>query len=61
MKKIKNLDKKAHKFLIWAVIWTAIVWFGFWKWKEKKWFLRKIKNFFSLGYKELKKFFKKRK
>lgn len=67
IKKVKDIDKHTHKFIIWAVIWSAILWLWFFsktnKWKNS---INKIKDklkwtisFFKLGFNEFKKVFKK--
>ncbi len=66
-RRFKNIDKHTHKFIIWAVIGSAIVGLGiFGKTKKGKKFFDRLKNvfgkiswFFYLGLKELKKTFKK--
>ena len=65
--KVKKIDKKFHKFLIWAVIGSGIIWLGIFS-QTKKWktLFQKIGNrfkwlwwFLRLGFEELKKSLKK--
>lgn len=62
-KKIKKIDKKFHKLLIWTVIWSSIVWIGLLS-RTKKWKnivskikneVLKVKNFLKLWFDEFKK------